>query len=119
MTFWWLDRASSALALPQRKDIGECRLDPRSRAWRKAELLNLLVEIDRAYIKEGREWDPTVAGANLGAFFARVDAVGSGSSDVDEVTTYYKAAIQATNDRSNRIRRGQVIAKVLREGITF
>ena len=99
--------------------VDECKLDSRSRAWRKAELLNLLVEIDRVYMKEHKLWNPTFVSENLSEFYSRVDKVGAGGADADEVATYYKAAIQATNDRSNRIKRGQIISKVLRDGITF
>lgn len=95
------------------------QLDPKSRAWRKAELLNLLVEVDRVHLKERQPCNAQITGANLAEFYGRVDQVGAGNTDVDEVTTYYKAAIQATNDRSNRIKRGQVISGILRDGLTF
>ncbi len=99
--------------------VGECRLDQSSRAWRKAELLNLLVEVYRVYIQGPKKFDPTETARNLSTFFARVDRAGAGGPEAEEVVSYYKAAIQATNDRSNRIRRGQVISKILNEGITF
>jgi hypothetical protein len=63
--------------------------------------------------------NPEVVGRELSKFFDRIDRAGTGEEDVDEVTAYYKASIQATNDRSNRIRRGQIIANVMREGMTF
>ena len=91
----------------------------KSRAWRKAELLNVLVEAHQALVKDRLELDPKAVSKELTEFFNRVDRAGTGADDVDEVTAYYKASIQATNDRSNRIRRGQIIADVMRKGITF
>lgn len=99
--------------------VGECRFDPRSRAWRKAELLNILVEAHRALIKDHLELSPQVVGRELSTFFERVDKAGAGEEEADEVNAYYKASIQATNDRSNRIKRGQIIADIMRKGMTF
>lgn len=99
--------------------VDACQFDPKSRAWRKAELLNVLVEVHQALVKDRLDLDPEVVSRELSKFFNRVDRAGTGSEDVDEVTVYYKASIQATNDRSNRIRRGQIIADVMRKGITF
>jgi len=99
--------------------VDACRFDPKSRAWRKAELLNILVEAHQALIKDHLDLNPELAGMKLSKFFDRVDKTGTGEEDVEEVTSYYKASIQATNDRSNRIRRGQIIADVMRGGMTF
>lgn len=95
------------------------RFEPKSRAWRKAELLNVLVETHQALFKDKLRLDPEVVGGNLSCFFDRVDRAGTGLEDVEEVTVYYKASIQATNDRSNRIRRGQIISDIMRNGISF
>jgi hypothetical protein len=97
--------------------VNECRFDLKSRAWRKAELLNVLIETHRALIKDCLKLSPAVVGKELSTFFDRVDKVGAGQEDVDEVTSYYKASIQATNDRSNRIRRGQIIEQIMRKGM--
>jgi hypothetical protein len=99
--------------------VDACQFHPKSRAWRKAELLNILVESHQALFKDHLDLNPEVVGRELSKFFDRIDRAGTGEEDVDEVTAYYKASIQATNDRSNRIRRGQIIANVMREGMTF
>jgi hypothetical protein len=99
--------------------VADCRFDSRSRAWRKAELLNILVETHRALIRERLDISSASVGKGLAELFERVDKVGAGASDAEEVTGYYKSSIQATNDRSNRIKRGQIIAQVIREGVTF
>jgi hypothetical protein len=93
--------------------VDDCRFDPKSRAWRKAELLNVLVETHRALIKEHLELSPAVVGKELSIFFERVDKAGAGQEEADEVTSYYKASIQATNDRSNRIKRGKIPVSIV------
>lgn len=99
--------------------VDECRFNPKSRAWRKAELLNILTETHRALIKDNLELSPEAVGKELSEFFDRVDKAGAGQEEAEEVTAYYKASIQATNDRSNRIKRGQIISEVMRKGMTF
>jgi Protein of unknown function DUF262 len=99
--------------------VTSLQLEVNSRAWRKAELLNLLAEVHRQMIKDSAALDPAKVRSDLVTLYDRVNAVGAGGTDVDEVTGYYKAAIQATNDRSNRITRGTVVGKVLKQGITF
>jgi hypothetical protein len=99
--------------------VDACRFVPKSRAWRKAELLNLLVESHQAIIKDHLDLSPEVVGRELSKFFERVDRAGTGKENADKVNAYYKASIQATNDRSNRIMRGLIIADVMRNGMTF
>lgn len=99
--------------------VAACKFELKSRAWKKAELLNILVETHRALIKDHIDLSPEVVGRELSRFFERVDNVGAGQEDVDQVSLYYKASIQATNDRSNRIKRGQIIADVMRKGVTY
>jgi hypothetical protein len=99
--------------------MDECRFDSKSRAWRKAELLNVLVEIHRAMLKDRFDLNPALVGKALSAFFDRVDRAGTGEERNDDVNAYYKASIQATNDRANRIRRGEIIAAVMRGEMSF
>lgn len=101
------------------KFITECRFDLKSRVWRKAELFNVLVESHRGLVKERLDFRPEEVGAQLTEFYNRVDKAGAGADHAEEVNGYYKAVIQATNDRSNRIKRGQIISQVMREGLTF
>ncbi len=99
--------------------VESCRFDPKSRVWRKAELLNVLVEIHRAIYKEDRKLSKDRISDDLSNFFERVNKVGRGKSDTEDVESFYRASIQATNDRSNRIRRGQIIEKIIKNGLSF
>lgn len=99
--------------------VEDCRFAPESRAWRKAELLNIIVELHRALIKDHLELDVEKIAKQLSELFDRVDRVGTGEVDSDVVTLFYKASIQATNDRSNRIIRGEIISDVIRGKLSF
>jgi hypothetical protein len=90
------------------------KLPPESRAWKTADLFTLLVELHRSLIQEGVPLDPATVRESLSRFYDDVDR-GSESAD-DLVRRYYKAAIQATNDRGSRIARGEAIRGVLGSG---
>jgi len=92
--------------------IDECGFDSKSRVWKRNDLFTLIVELDRAFI-EGLALQPSVVVESLNAFFKSVDQGSLESGDI-VATTYYKAAVQASNDRINRERRGQIIRDVLR-----
>lgn len=89
---------------------------PSSRAWRKADLFTLLIEIDRI-LESGSS--PDFEG--LRSFFDKVDAVHKATragenTDVvadGRVLQYIDSAIQGVNDRGNRQRRGQILGEVL------
>lgn len=88
-------------------------LDDKSRAWKKTDLLVLLVEIDRILNRENIELDPDVVGPALVNFYNRVDAELAEPSGDEDLQAYFRTTVQATNDRSSRINRGKVIRKVL------
>lgn len=87
--------------------------DVKSRVWRKPDLFSTLVELHRALVKERQTLDPEAVAPALKAFFARVEAINESEEPESEVLAYYKASIQATNDRSSRIARGAIIQRVL------
>ncbi|ULN81112.1 DUF262 domain-containing protein [Pseudomonas sp. Y5-11] len=91
--------------------IEECGIDNKSRAWKKADLFTLFVEIDRILNLDGTPLTPSFVIESLSQFYNQVE-----SSSVSEPTIhsiYYKAALQASNDRINRLRRGVVIESIL------
>jgi uncharacterized short protein YbdD (DUF466 family) len=92
--------------------IDECGFSNKSRIWKKADLFTVIVEVDRFYVEEKRDLQPSDVVKTLEEFYSKVDeAAGEGGG---AVSTYYKAALQASNDRINRIRRGVVVAALLR-----
>jgi hypothetical protein len=93
--------------------IEECGFSSESRVWRKADLLTLLVELDQAFFHDNLPLQPSDVLARLEEFYAAVDASGLDGGAV--VGIYYKAALQASNDRINRVRRGLIVEGLLRK----
>lgn len=91
--------------------IEECGFDNKSRIWRKADLFSFLVELDAVMNTEQISLQPSLVVETLENFFGGIDTKMVEGSLVH--TVYYKAAIQATNDKVNRIRRGTIIGSLL------
>lgn len=88
--------------------------DLTSRAWKKADFFTLFVELHRALVKQSLPLDLDSTRASLNAFFDKVQNAADGKEDENsDYWKYYKAALQASNDRGNRIARGEIIAKIL------
>lgn len=92
--------------------IEECGFAKKSRVWRKADFLTLAVELYGLLIDEKSGIEPSFAVEVLQNFYADVDAQEIGSSSLAGI--YYKAALQASNDRLNRVRRGIIVGGLLR-----
>ena len=71
-----------------------------------------MVELDSALNEEKLNLDPLKIVAELQQFYVSIDTSGVGDSSISEI--YYKAALQASNDRVNRVRRGMIVAGILR-----
>ena len=93
--------------------VEACGFPPRSRAWKKTDLLVLFVELDRLLNKEKAALVASRVGAAVEAFYGRVEAEMASSSGDDDLQTYFKTTVQATNDRSSRVNRGRVLRKII------
>ena len=93
--------------------VEDCRFPARSRAWKKTDLLVLIVEFDRILNKEAHPLDPARVGTAIEEFYAKVEAEMATSSGDDDLQTYFKTTVQATNDRTSRVNRGRVIRHVI------
>ncbi len=93
--------------------INECTFPADARIWKKADLFTAIVEIHRAKFKKGQKLDPKVVTIDLMKFYAAVDSATTEIDPKTPVGKYYKAALQATNDRSNRINRGEAVQTVI------
>ena len=93
--------------------IEDCQFPPRSRAWKKTDLLVLFVELDRLINKEGLALSPRLVAGALESFYTLVDIEMSDPSGDEDLQAYFKTTVQATNDRSSRVTRGRVIRKVM------
>jgi hypothetical protein len=89
--------------------IEECGFPKRSRIWKKADLFTIIIELDSAF-EHDVKFQPVEIVERLMHFYEIVDN-DSGHNKITQ--TYYKAALQASNDRINRIRRGVAIFHLL------
>jgi hypothetical protein len=94
--------------------ISLCGFAASSRAWKKADIFTLIIELDRALAIDKLPLDASVVGAKIADFYKKVDSATAGVAQDEGTQKYYKAALQATNDRSSRIVRGQVLSEVIR-----
>jgi hypothetical protein len=96
--------------------ISRLNFPPRSRAFKKADFFTLFVEIHAALIRDRIALDVAETRSRLDGFYGEVDLASLGGVEDGSVAdNYYKAALQASNDRSNRILRGAAIGEILRE----
>ena len=93
--------------------LSDCEFPPRGRFWRKPDLFTVLVETHRLLVRKAVELDPAATRERLIRFYQHVEAMREEVEAHEDVLKYYKASIQATNDRGNRIQRAEVIQKVL------
>ena len=91
--------------------IDECGFDQRSRVWKKADLFTLMVELDQSLNIQGTRLQPNEVLLNLSEFFASLDGVQINQESIG--ASYYKAALQASNDKINRLRRGVIVSELL------
>ena len=91
--------------------INKLNLPDKSRGWKKADLLNLITEVHRIIFKQKEVIDINLVSSRLSRFYELVDD--KDYTDNDVINTYRKATIAATNDRSSRITRGEIIKRVI------
>jgi len=91
--------------------IEECGFSRNSRIWKRSDLFTAIISLDRKLI-DIRDLSPSSVLDRLEKFYADVDDQGMMSVDV-AVGVYAKAALQASNDRVNRVRRGVIIEAVI------
>lgn len=88
--------------------LEECGFPGSLRIWKKADLYTALVELD-ANFRAGLDIpSPLDAVKRLTDFYKSVDSLGEGADVITSI--YYKAALQASNDRTNRVRRGVIFS---------
>lgn len=105
--------------------IDEMNLDHGSRAFKKTDLLTLLVELDVVLNNQRLELDARQAGRELSTFYDAVDtlfkkpgAKVKAAVKSDAIAKYLKAATKATNDKYARMDRAEVISALLVSTVT-
>ena len=92
--------------------ITECGFQQKSRIWKKADLFTVAIEIDFILTQEKGDLQPSDVLERLTDFYRQIESSSVDSTDVPGI--YYKAALQATNDKVNRLRRAVIVGGVLR-----
>ncbi|MBV9747107.1 MAG: DUF262 domain-containing protein [Acidobacteriia bacterium] len=93
--------------------IDQMNVPATSRIWKKADLLTAIVELHGAAFKRQKTLEPTRIAPALLAFYATVDDPEIRGAPESDASRYYKAALQASNDRSSRATRGEIIRKLI------
>lgn len=95
--------------------ISRMNFQPKSRAFKKADFFTLFVELHTSLVKEGVALDVSKSRAAIDQFFDQVEVASIGGVESGSpADTYYRAALQASNDRSSRIERGRLISNIIR-----
>ena len=82
---------------------------PTSRLWKKADLFTAAVELHTVRFKRQKVIKPAAIAQVLLDFYSKVDNVELRGEPDSAPSRYYKAALQATNDRSSRVSRGEIL----------
>ena len=93
--------------------ITRCNFDTKSRVWKKADLFTLLVELHRAIFKRKISLNPSATSKALKDFYESVDNSADSGDTSKYPGIYYQAALQASNDRGSRLKRGEIIQTIL------
>lgn len=98
--------------------ISRLNFQPKSRAFKKADFFTLFIELHTILLKEKIALDVSKTRAVIDNFFDQVDVASIGGVEVGSPPDiYYRAALQASNDRSSRIERGRLVNICLRNSI--
>ena len=109
--------------------LDELGLPDGLRAWQRADLFTLIVELHRAIHKQKQKIDQNKLRTNLEGFYRAIGDIKEEMTDqnilgFDRLSTsalvgeksirqYYRSTTNATNDRGNRIQRGAVVREII------
>ncbi|MGW5355312.1 DUF262 domain-containing protein [Streptomyces sp. NPDC004031] len=86
--------------------VENCDFPERSRAWQKADLLTLLVELYQIMVTESISLDPADVSRKVEAFYQEVENVTRVADPSADAAEYYRRVRSGINDRISRINRG-------------
>ena len=93
--------------------IDAMRLPATSRIWKKADLFSAIIELHGALYKRQKSIAPDRVASAILELYERVDDPEQRGDSEADAARYYKAALQATNDRSSRVTRGEILRGLL------
>ncbi|MDQ8200510.1 DUF262 domain-containing protein [Pelagicoccus enzymogenes] len=93
------------------KTIDDLNFDSNSRAAKKSDFFTLFVEINKLLNSGVNSFNISSLRSDLDEFYQGVEK--SSPSGDNIFSEYYKASLQASNDRGSRIKRGSIIREIL------
>lgn len=94
--------------------VESCNFEDGSRVWKRSDLFTLLVEVHKAIFKLNLNINPQEVGRRVSKFYFEIENKDQASQDwAPYLNEYTKFSIQATNDRNSRIKRGEIIQRVI------
>jgi len=93
--------------------IDQMNLPSTSRLWKKADLFTAIIELHSSRYKRHKELSPAIVASKLSEFYNRVDNADLQGGPEGDPWKYYRAALQASNDRGSRVVRGEIVSKLL------
>lgn len=91
--------------------INECGFLPSDRVWRKADLFTLIIEVDQHLNVLGTHLEPSDVVERVQRFTSTINDAALDGKTLASI--YYKGALQASNDKLNRVRRGVIMSGIL------
>jgi len=89
--------------------VDQMNFPAQSRLWKKADLFTAIIEVHSAMFKRQKQFSPLSVAEQLTTFYSQVDNMDFHGDPESDPSRYYKASLQATNDRSSRVTRGEII----------
>jgi uncharacterized protein DUF262 len=95
--------------------IRDCAFPGSSRFWKKADFFTAFVEMDYLMNVKKLCLEPRSTRDALESLYERVDRLSDATTleGQSDIAHYARAALQATNDRSNRVTRGRIVRELL------
>jgi hypothetical protein len=93
--------------------IDQMSLPVTSRLWKKADLFTAIIELHAGIFKRHEDLFSAAVAHSLNRFYAQVDDPTLHGGPESDPSRYYRAALQASNDRGSRVTRGEIIRKII------
>jgi uncharacterized protein with ParB-like and HNH nuclease domain len=95
--------------------ISQMNFPQKSRVFKKADFYTLFVETYNLIVKKQVVLNVSKTRVALDAFYLSVDEASNSANSLNQdALRYYKAALQASNDRTSRVLRGEIVGQVIK-----
>jgi len=91
--------------------IDSLNFEEKNRVFKKSDIFNLIIELHRALYKDKLKIDNKKLEIELKKFYEMVEE----NNESPTIQEYLKSVLQGTNNRSSRIKRGEIIYSVIKK----